>query len=144
MVAPNSPAFDDPDELGPGERWSSDPVLGKGHHATAELQLAFLQLWRMFQTKELILRPRDKKRVPEGNVAKVAIGHVPAVRGGGGGGGGGTGTAPWSIQMARSRMRPTTSMASRSSHSTGPGTSRAPPPAEGEYFIECVYENVDL
>ena len=73
MVAPNSPAFDDPDELGPGERWSSDPVLGKGHHATTELQLAFLQLWRMFQSKELILRPRDKKRVPEGNVAKVAM-----------------------------------------------------------------------
>eukprot|EP01043_Picozoa_sp_COSAG02_P016461 COSAG02_NODE_725_length_18021_cov_392.218279_4_plen_167_part_00 len=81
MAPPHSPVFDDPGELRPGERWSSDSVLGEGHHATAELKLAFLQLWRMFQNKELILRPRDKKRVPEGNVAKVAmalgISHKP-------------------------------------------------------------------
>ena len=48
MMAPESPVFTDSDDedLKPGERWASDPVLGN---------------------KELALRPRDKKGVPKGN-----------------------------------------------------------------------------
>ena len=44
MAAPASPVFDSCEDLKPGERWASDPVLGKGYHASALLKLAFLRL----------------------------------------------------------------------------------------------------
>lgn len=37
------------------------------------LKLAFLRLHWMFDTKQLVLRPADKRGVPKGNVAKVAM-----------------------------------------------------------------------
>ena len=51
MDAPDSPVFEDPGDLQPGERWADSPVLGEGYHATAQLQLAFLRLHWMFETK---------------------------------------------------------------------------------------------
>ena len=64
MAAPASPVFDSCEDLKPGERWASDPVLGKGYHASALLKLAFLRLHWMFDTKQLVLRPADKHVQP--------------------------------------------------------------------------------
>ena len=75
MKTPRSPVFveDDDDVLKPGERWASDKVLGSGNHASAELKLAFLRLFQMFEDRELVLRPSNRKKAPYGNVAKVAM-----------------------------------------------------------------------
>ena len=83
MKGARSPVFtdSDDDDLGPGERWASDPVLGRGYFASAQLKLAILRLHRMFESDQLRLRPRDRKKVPRGNVARVAeaLGISPTV-----------------------------------------------------------------
>ena len=59
MAAPPSPPFDE-DDLGPGERWSDDKVLGKGQHADVQLQLAMLQVRSLFASGQLVLKPADR------------------------------------------------------------------------------------
>ena len=63
MAAPPSPPFDE-DDLGPGERWSDDKVLGKGQHADVQLQLAMLQVRSLFASGQLVLKPADRKAPP--------------------------------------------------------------------------------
>jgi hypothetical protein len=62
--------------LGPGERWADQKVLGSGHHADVQLQLAlqlaFLQIQSLFVSGELVYRPADRKKAPAGTVAKTA------------------------------------------------------------------------
>lgn len=66
MKTPRSPVFveDDDDVLKPGERWASDKVLGSGNHASAELKLAFLRLFQMFEDRELVLSHAVGAMVP--------------------------------------------------------------------------------
>lgn len=47
-------------------------MLGSGHHADVQLQLAFLQIQSLFVSGELVYRPAYRKKAPAGTVAKTA------------------------------------------------------------------------